>query len=286
VLVLVTGGSGHVGEVVCRHLAQSHEVVNFDSQPPREPFCRFIRGDILNSAHLMEAMRGIEGVVHLAAIPHPNWDPSDSIMNVNVMGTQRVVEAAALGSPTRVVTASSDSTFGFVFGRGEILPQYLPVDEDHPTRPMDSYGLSKVLGEEICKRYTRDIGLETVCLRYCWVWDPETYSSLGGMADSPENFVGQLWGYVDVRDVAQAVEKSLEAPGIRHETLLISADRTFQKRPSLELAEQFLPEGIEIRDEELFAVEPRRTFMDCRRAKKMIGFAPEFDCWRESGTEV
>lgn len=281
--VLVTGGSGNVGRVVCRRLAERHEVINFDTQRPGEPVGRWVRGDILNSAHLAEAMREVEGVVHLAAIPHPAWDPSDSVMMVNVMGTQRVVEAAALGSPRRVVMASSDSTFGFVFGQGAILPQYLPVDEAHPTRPRDCYGLSKLLGEEICRRYSRDRGLETVCLRYCWVWDGSAYGEhLGGWAAAPGQFVGQLWGYVDARDVAQAVERSLLAPDIGHETLVISAARTFQKRESLDLAREFLPAGVEIRDPQAFSEDPHRTLLDYRRAREVIGYEPQWDCWEEA----
>ena len=281
--VLVTGGSGYVGSVVCRRLAASHEVLNFDTRPPTEAVCRFMRGDILNSAHLLDAMRGVDAVVHLAAIPHPMTDPADAVMEVNVMGTQRVVEAAALGSPKRVVVASSDSTFGFVFGRGEIMPEYLPVDEQHPARPLDSYGLSKLIKEEICRRYTRDTGLETVCLRYCWVWNEGLYANLDALADEPANFVGQLWGYVDVRDVAQAVEKSLLAPDITHETLLIGADRTFARAHSLDLAREFLPAALVLRDESWFAAEPRRALIDCTRAKRAIGFAPEYDCWEQAG---
>lgn len=280
--VLITGGSGYVGSVVCERLAQSHEVINFDQRPPEKPCGRFMRGDILDAAHLTEAMHGVEVVVHLAAVPNPLHVPTDTLMNVNVMGTQRVVATAAHGDPERVVVASSDATFGFVFGRGEIMPEYLPVDETHPTRPLDCYGLSKVLKEEICRRYTRDTGLETVCLRYCWVWSQQHYTELDRLADAAESFVGQLWGYVDVRDVAQAVERSLTAPSIIHETLLITASNTFQRLASLELAERFLPPSVEIRDPDWFAQQPQRSLFDCARAKAVLGFEPELDCWEEA----
>ncbi len=284
--VLVTGGSGYVGSVVCRHLAETHDVAIFDQRPPQTPSAPFIRGDILNSAHLHEAVHDMDAVVHLAAIPHPNNDPSDAVMNVNVMGTQRVVEAAALGNPRRIVIASSDSTYGFVFGRGEIKPEAIPVDEAHPARPMDSYGLSKLLGEEICRRYTRHCGLETVCLRYCWVWCEREYARLAAMSNTPEHFVGQLWGYVDVRDVAQAIGKSLETPDITHATLNITAAKTFQRAPSVELARRFLPEGLEIRDPGWFEADPHRTFVDWTRAKELIGFEPQYDAWEEAGLSV
>jgi UDP-glucose 4-epimerase len=281
--VLVTGGSGYVGSIVCQRLAQEHEVINFDRRPANEPHGRFLRGDILSSAHLIDAMRDVDAVVHLAAIPDPRSDPSDAIMEINVMGTQRVVEAAALGSPRRVVVASSDSTYGFVFGRGEIMPDYLPVDEAHPARPLDAYGLSKLIKEEICRRYTRDTGLETICLRYCWVWNEGTYTQLEQLSTLPEAFVGQLWGYVDVRDVAQAIARSLVAPNITHETLLIGADSTFQKRPTTELVAEYLPAAIELRDPAWFADNPHRALLDCSRAKAVIGFAPEYDCWEQAG---
>lgn len=283
--VVVTGGSGFVGSVVCRRLAQSHDVIVFDTKPPDSPGVSYLRGDILNSADLMYAMRGADAVVHLAAIPHPAIDSADAIMQTNVMGTQRVVEAAALGSPRRLVLASSDSAFGFVFGRGLIAPQYVPVDEAHPSAPLDPYGLSKLLGEEICRRYSRDMGLETVCLRYCWVWTEALYGRLEELASQPELFVGQLWGYIDARDVAQAVEKSLLAEGLTHETLCIGAARTFQREPSLDLVRRFLGDGVQVRDEASFRADPHRALISNARAAERIGFAPEYDCRREAGLE-
>ena len=282
--VLVTGGSGYVGSVVCERLSRAHEVVNFDARPPSHSHGRFIRGDILNSAHLSEAMSGIDAVVHLAAIPHPLHDPADAVMLTNVMGTQRVVEAAALGVPRRLVFASSDSAYGFVFGRGEILPAYLPVDEDHPCAPLDSYGLSKLLGEEICRRYTRSHALETVCLRYCWVWNDALYAGLAALRETPEAFVGQLWGYVDARDVAQAVERAITTPGIVHHTLNIGAAHTFQALPTLELLARYLPEVARLDDpvwEDLHC-----GLISIQRARDILGFEPEYDCRRQAGSTV
>jgi len=284
--IVVTGGSGFVGSVVCQRLCLSHDVLVFDTRPPGFPGVSFMRGDILNCADLFHAMRGADAVVHLAAIPHPMTDSADAVMQTNVMGTQRVVEAAALGGPTRLVMASSDSTFGFVFGGGAIRPRYVPVDEAHPCEPRDPYGLSKLVGEEICRRHTRDTGLETVCLRYCWVWNEALYARLGEVCAQPEHFVGQLWGYVDARDVAQAVEKSLLAEGVRHETVCIGAARTFQREPSLDLVRRFLGEDVEVRDAHSFAAEPQRALISSSRAAERIGFAPEYDCWQEAGLEV
>ena len=277
--VLVTGGSGYVGRAVVARLCERHEVIVFDRVRP-EAEVAFVPGDILDLPRLTSAFAGVDAVVHLAAIPAPGRDPDDRLMEVNVMGTERVVAAAAACGVRRVVTASSDATLGFVFGEGKIVPEYLPCDEQHPLRPADAYGLSKLVGEEICRRYTRRTGLETVCLRYCWVWSDDHYRSLADLQRDPRAFVGQLWGYVDVRDVAQAVEKSLVAPGIAHETLFISARRTFIPRPSVELIHQYLPTSVRLARPEYFATEPNRCLHDYTRATQVIGFAPEHD-WEE-----
>ena len=54
-----------------------------------------------------------------------------------------------------------------------MVPEYLPIDENHLCLPTETYGLSKVLGEEICQMFHRAYGIEIIALRYCWVWFPE-----------------------------------------------------------------------------------------------------------------
>jgi nucleoside-diphosphate-sugar epimerase len=277
--IAVTGGSGYVGRTTVERLSQQHDVLVYDLTRP-EGDVPFSQGDILDLPALHKALEGVEGVVHLAAIPAPGRDPDDRIMEVNVMGTERVVAAAAHCGVRRLVMASSDSTLGFVFGEGKIAPEYVPCDESHPLRPADAYGLSKLIGEEICRRYTRAKGLETVCLRYCWVWSHDHYANIGELQAHPERFVGQLWGYVDVRDVAQAIERALLAPGISHETLFISARRTFIPRPSFELVREYLPAGVEVRKPGYFGAELNRCLHDYTRAADAIGFEPEYD-WEE-----
>ncbi len=267
--VLVTGGSGYVGEKVCAELAAEHEVVVFDRREPGGQHGRYLRGSIMSPTDLSWAVQGCEAVVHLAAIPHAGSDSPDRIMNVNVMGTHRVLEAAANAGLSRVVMASSDSTYGFVFGEGRIRPEYLPLDEEHPLRPRDAYGLSKLLGEEICRCFTRSHGLATVCLRYCWVWSEQHHEQAEQLAATPERFIGQLWGYVDREQVARAVMASLTAEGIEHETLLIAGPRTFVPRPTLELIAEYLP-GVRV-DEEWFAGDPMRSCFNTSRAARVVG---------------
>jgi nucleoside-diphosphate-sugar epimerase len=275
--VIVTGGSGNVGRTVVQRLRDDgHEVAIYDRQPPPADV-RHAIGDILDLPALHAAFAGAEAVVHLAAVPALGRAPDDELMEINVMGTERVAAAAVAAGVRRLVMASSDSTLGFVFGEGRIVPDYVPCDEAHPLRPLDAYGLSKVLGEEICRRYTRAAGIETVCLRYCWVFGPGEYAAVESFQAQPADFVGQLWGYVDARDVAQAVTKSLAAPGLTHETLLIAARRTFMRRPTLDLVAEHLPATVEVRGQERFVEEPNLCLLDCSRAEEKIGYRPEFE---------
>ncbi|MBM3499338.1 MAG: NAD(P)-dependent oxidoreductase [Armatimonadetes bacterium] len=275
--VTVTGGAGNVGRyVVERLLAEGHAVTVYDRQAPTAEVAHVI-GDVLDPAALAEAFDGTEAVVHLAAVPALGRAPDDELMEINVMGTERVAAAAAARGVRRLVAASSDSTLGFVFGEGRITPDYLPCDESHPLRPLDAYGLSKVINEEICRRYTRAVGLETVCLRYCWVWGPGEYAAVESFQAQPHAFVGQLWGYVDGRDVAQAVARALVAADVKHETLFISAGRTFMREPTLKLVREHLPARVEVRNRDRFAEEPNLCLLDCSRAEEVLGYRPEFD---------
>lgn len=273
--VLVTGGAGNVGRRILDLLAAHVNVTVYDLFPPPTDLpVRFLRGDILDSASLHWAMRDQEAVVHLAAIPVPGRVSDDTVMQVNVLGTQRVVEAAAMGSPRRLVMASSDSVYGLVFGQGRIRPAYVPVDEQHPVQPADAYGLSKYLGEETCRRYTRSHGLETVCLRYCWVFWDETYAALPAWQRQPEAFRQQMWGYIDVRDVGRAILAALEVPGIEHETLLISARRNFIGQPTPDLVRDFWGPDVELRRSDLFEQTPDASAFDWSRAKRVLGWEP------------
>jgi nucleoside-diphosphate-sugar epimerase len=285
--VLVTGGCGNIGRRIVPLLAAEFSVTVYDLAPPLDSSSvRYVRGDILDAASLHWAMQDCDAVVHLAAVPAPGHVSDDHLMLVNVMGTQRVVEAASLGKPTRLIMASSDSVSGMVFSGGEIPPEYIPIDEDHPTRPRDSYGLSKLVGEEICRRYTRRSGLVTVCLRYCWVFWEEHYCQLrqwqGGDA---RHFRAQMWGYIDVRDVGRAVIAALKANIGTHETLVLSARRNFMNRPTLDLVREYYGDSVTVRRRHHFEKLPDASAFDYSRATQVLGWEPIYD-WEEEVAQV
>src|SRR5437763_2399669 len=172
-LIGVTGGSAKAGRVVVRDLREhGHRVLNIDLVPsPESPHPEadipFLRADVTDFGQTLEALSGghtlpgIETVVHFAAIPSPAHATPDQVFRTNITSTYAVFSAAArLGLP-RVVWASSETTLGLPFERP---PDYAPVDEAH-VYPETSYALSKVLGEEMARQFSRWSGIPLIGLR-------------------------------------------------------------------------------------------------------------------------
>ena len=280
--IVVTGGSGNVGRYVVRELLEHHEVTILDRRRPETQDVAFVQGDVLNVDDCRSALEGAEVVVHLAAIPHPMNDPGEVVMHVNVMGTYNVHQAASEVGVRRVVQASSDSSYGFVFRERDMLPAYLPLDEEHPQKPQDPYGLSKVIGEEIGRSFTRKCGLETVFMRICFVWFPQHAESYRALTEDPgqRKWMNGLWLYNDARDVARAFRLAVEAEGIESEAFLISAEDNGTTFETMELVRRYYPGDIALRK----PIEGRQSLADWSKAKRMLGFESRYT-WRDLLTD-
>src|SRR5512138_1725538 len=148
--VVVTGGSGRLGQFVIRELlAHGYQVLSLDRVPAREKLCPTWIVDLRHSGDLFEALNGAYGIIHLGAYQAPNLAPDTETLSNNVAATYNVLRAAADTQTKKVVIASSTAAFGFIYARKLWAPDYLPLDENHPSSPQDSYGLSKLLGEQI-----------------------------------------------------------------------------------------------------------------------------------------
>jgi UDP-glucose 4-epimerase len=269
VRILVTGHRGHVGAPVAAHLKRlGHEVVGFD----------FLDGDdLLDLASVKQSADGCAGVVHAGALAHDTAGNPEDIMAVNVLGTWHVLLAAEAAGAERVVYFSSGQVFGLA--EGERLPDYFPVDDEHPRRAMRPYGLSKCLAEDLCAGFTARTGIPTVALRPAWVWDPGMYQRIEAQwrADPASEWT-PTWEYgqfVDVRDVADAVQRALEVPLTGHHRLLLCAADIAATWPSLVMAARFAP-FVPIRDTGRYQREPRRALFDCAAAARVLGWQPRY----------
>lgn len=276
--ILVTGGLGKVGRDVCPELAKFHDVKIFDmGKCDGEIEC--IHGNILSAEDVNSAVKDIDAVIHLVSI----WRPpatGRNIMEVNVVGLLNVLEAAVANGVKRVCVASSIAAMRYSITQTTVpLPAYLPMDENHPCRPDGMYGVSKLTGEELCRRYTRRYGLSTICLRLVSVLTDDGKLEKGSatLEEGSDEGIRTLWSYVDVRDVAQAFKLAVEKEGISHETLIISARTHRSKLGWMDLARTFFPETQTISNKDSFLINGRKSLFDGSRAREKLGFVPKFN---------
>lgn len=277
--ILVTGGSGLVGGFVVDELLQAyHQVTVLDRVPPSHEV-RFFNADIVRVGDLIWAFEDQDAIIHLAALPHALNDPPQRVMEINVMGTFNVLEAAARTKVSRVVIASSDSTLGLAVPTSGLLPEYLPIDEKHPLKPQDPYALSKVIDEEICRTYSRRYRMSTICLRTCHVWDTRTVMERREWVEDVEVRRIGLWAYTDGRDVAQAFRLAAEAEDIEHEVFFICADDGTTLVPTAELIERYFPD-VPVNWDAVEGDGDYWALISNRKAKKLLGYHPQYS-WRQ-----
>jgi len=141
----------------------------------------------------------------------------------NVLSTYNVLEAATRLGVRKVVFASSETTYGICFAQGERRPQYVPVDEDHPTVPEDSYAMSKVAGEVTARSFQARTGADVYGLRINNVIEPHEYAELfPAFLDDPSLRRRNLFAYIDARDLGQMVQRCLETDGLGYEVFNVA----------------------------------------------------------------
>ncbi len=150
------------------------------------------------------------------------------------------------------------------------------LDEAHPLKPQDPYGLSKLIGEETCKSYTRGYGLETVCVRICRVLFPEDAELNARLASEPTILAKGLWVSVDVRDAARALRLAAERPGLSHEALFAVAPDACAREETVSLLERFYPALLPWADR----VPGHSSLITGAKARQTLGFVPRFT-WRD-----
>ncbi len=269
--ILVTGSSGLIGSVLVEELSRLHEVVGYDRSAPEEPFvgAAFYRGDMLDRDVLQRVLEGVEGVVHLAGIPY-DIPPLHEVFSTNVQGTYNVLELAAEAGVSHVLFASSIMAYGF--GQNAD-PLYFPIDEAHPLRANRPYGLSKIVGEQLCRSFSERCGIRTYCFRLTTAVAPgkryDLYPSAGRKME-----VG-IYQYFDVRDFAALVDAALCDEQIQHDSFLVSASDSGHERPTAEVIAEYYPHA-EMRYVDLYA---NASFVDIGKAERLLGFAPRHT-WR------
>ena len=269
--IVVTGGSGKAGRWVVRDLRErGHDVLNVDLRHDGSPHGQCVIADLTDLGQAHDVMAGADALVHLAAIPAPELRPDGETFRINTLSTYDVFTAAARAGVQRVVWASSETVLGLPFDRP---PDFAPIDESITPRPETSYALSKLAGETLAEQFARRTGVAHVGLRISNIMEPDDYAAFPSYWGDPKLRRWNLWGYVDARDVAQAVRLGLEADVEGAPVCIVAAADTVMPQPSLDLLAAEFP-GVPVQRR----IEGRETLLSIERARSLLGYEPAHRC--------
>jgi nucleoside-diphosphate-sugar epimerase len=290
--VFFTGGSGKAGCHAIPHLVdQGHHVTNIDLVPLRHPGVPDLKVDLTDAGQVFNAMAShasgqelepgtgvprYDAVVHFAAIPSMFLTADNETYRVNVLSTFNVLDAATKLGIRKIVIASSETTYGICFADGEVRPEYLPVDEEHPTVPQDSYAMSKVCNEATARSFQARTGADIFALRINNVIEPHEYQSYSkAWRETPEVRRRNIFAYIDARDLGHMVDRCLRTDGLGYQVFNVSNDDSSVGIPSSEVIERFY-EGLPLRR----PLAEFETFYCNAKAKRLLNFAPSHG-WRD-----
>lgn len=275
--VLCTGGSGRLGRYVTDDLRGRCDLTVLDLRPPHAEDVRYVEASVLDFAALRRAFAGQDAVVHLAAVPNPRTAPADVTFHTNVQGTWNVLQAAEDAGVRRVVVASSDAALGLHYNPPGYGPRYLPIDEDHPLRPVEFYSLSKEVTETMCRSYANRGRLEVLAIRPTHIVFPPEYPELRARGADVQNY--HLWTYVAPEDVAQGFRRALDVAEAPYQAFFISAADGLNTRPTLEMLRERYGSLPPLRNAAYFERDPLASLLDIARARDVLGFEPTIG-WR------
>ena len=290
--ILFTGGSGKAGKHVVPYLLErGHRVVNADLVPLDHPGVDNLTVDITDSGQVFNALTSyanfdelepgtgvpaFDAIVHFAAIPRILLKPDNETFRVNTMSTYNVLEAAVKLGIKKVIFASSETTYGVCFADGERKPDYIPLDENHPVVPEDSYAMSKVVNEITAKSFHQRSGFDIYGIRINNVIEPHEYAqNFPDYVANPDMRRRNFFAYIDARDLGQMVDLMLHKDGLGFEIFNAANEGHSVDLTTPEIIERYyrgVPQVCDMGGDE--------TFFSIKKAKAMLGFAPVHR-WRD-----
>lgn len=283
--VVVTGAVGGAGSYIVDRLRETYEVVAVDLTLPETisiDGVSFQAVDLTDQGPTFETVLDADptAVVHFGNIPHEENHAGGDVYENNSLSTYHTLEAAGrVGAD--VVWASSETVYGTHWPDPK-LPASLPVTEDHPPRPWNGYETSKLAGEAAAERVTNVFDISVASIRPSWVQYPGEYR----ITPIREQFAlesagptGNLWSYIDIRDLVSLVEATLAADFDGHEIFNAFAADNFL---SVETAAAIEAGYGELPDE--CALSGEQSAFSTAKAESMLDWVPEHS-WKTAETE-
>ena len=303
--ILVVGGAGYIGSHMVQVLGErGYSVVTFDnlSQGHRQAVLagEFVQGDLADRGALEQLFSDhqFDAVMHFAAfalVGESMLNPGKYYRN-NVANSVNLLDALVRHGVRSYVFSSTCAIFG--------EPQYIPMNEEHPPAPINPYGRTKLMVEQILADYDRAYGLKSICLRYFnaagadprgrigEVHDPETHliplvlqaangtrpniTVFGRDYDTPDGTC--IRDYVHILDLCQAHLLALEQlrSGTESRAFNLGNGLGFSVQQVIDTAKRITGREITVVDGPRRPGDPARLVGDSRRAREMLGWKPQF----------
>jgi UDP-arabinose 4-epimerase len=301
--VLVTGGAGYIGSHTAKALAKSgHEPITLDNLSSGHRWAlkwgRFVEGDLADPQLLPKTIRDerIEAVMHFAAniaVGESVKDPRKYFWN-NVVNTLRLLDAMVDARVELIVFSSSAAVYGD--------PQKVPIPEDHPTRPVNPYGDTKLMMERALRWYGNAYGLRWVALRYFNAagadpegklgeeHEPETHliplvirAALGQLpcveiygTDYPTPDGTAIRDYIHITDLAEAHLLALDylARGSPSQALNLGTGQGHSVREVINAVGRISPRPVPVRESPRRAGDSPILVADPSQAEKVLDWKP------------
>jgi UDP-glucose 4-epimerase len=294
--ILITGGAGFMGSHLCeKYTKENHSVLCLDN---------FMNGNIINIRHLLnyrnfklingdirnfdlleKIIRDTDVVFHLAAQIHVDRSIVEPQLTyeVNVLGTQNILEAARIYDISKVIYTSSSEVYGSA--------QYVPMDEKHPLDAPHPYGASKIAADRMCYAYINTYGMNIHIMRPFNTFGPKQKDSgyggvisifvkrvLGGMPPIIYGDGHQTRDYTYIKDVVSAFDSILNYNELVAEPINFGTGKEIR---IIDLANEIIRLCGKEKTIKPVHVEPRpgevqRLVADVSKAKELLRWRPEY----------
>lgn len=295
--ILITGGAGFIGSHLCdKYVKDGHTVICLDN---------FMSGDLLNIRHLLDyrnfklikgdvrdfgllerIIRDIEVIFHLAAQIHVDRSYVEPKLtyDINVMGTQNILEAARLHDVKKVIHASTSEVYGSA--------QYAPIDELHPLCAPHPYGASKIAADRMCYAYIKTYGMDISILRLFNTFGPRQRDiGYGGVISIFTRRILNNAPPIIYGDGKQTRDYTYIADAIRAYDLILNHDKPLvepinigsgKELSIIDIANQIIGETGKSASINPVHVAPRigevnRLIANTERAKALLGWKSEYN---------
>jgi nucleoside-diphosphate-sugar epimerase len=287
---LVTGGAGFIGSHLSEELVRrGHTVRVVDSlitghrrNLEHLAGVEFLKGDLADLAVARSAVKGMDYVLHQAAIPSVPRSVKDPVTSngANVTASLNVLVAARDAGVKRLVYAGSSSAYGNT--------PTLPKREDMPTNPLSPYALQKLVAEQYAQMFTALYGFETVTTRYFNVFGPRQdpgspYSGVISLFSTavldgrPPTIYGdgeQTRDFTYVANVVDGVLRACEAPKAAGEVVNVATGGRISLNDLLRVINKIVGTNLEPIYKETRAGDVKDSQADISKAKQLLGYTP------------